>query len=199
MVFGSFKDLINAEPAARYNVVIERKVQPSPLKYVKTLTVTSPIKITHWFDYESSDPAHAQRFLNTINELERSSSIKGKQITYLMGYSNLTFELWMVLHMLDCHNIIHRDKYLEFINRAFGAKFTELDTYKKRDNFHRILGKISLDNVRAAIQRANGIMQSNASNGLKMHEHRGYSYHIDNPALTIHQSIEKVLKDCGLI
>lgn len=96
------KHLINAEDAATHTVVIERKVEKRPLKYAKTVTNTTNIDITHWFDYESSEPEHIDQFNKSLSELKESSGI-GKKIKYHLGYSNLTFELWMVLHKIDCN------------------------------------------------------------------------------------------------
>lgn len=193
------KRLINAESESRYNVVIYRKVQTSPLSFAKTVTVTSKIDITHWFDYESSEQVHVERFLRTIDELKKSSSIRGKQITYTMGYSNLTFELWMALHKINCTHVVHRDHYLQFINRAFHENFTEIGTYKEEGNFHRALTKISLNDIKEAIKRAKVIMHGNDENGLSVLQHRGYCYFRDNPSLTIHESVERILDDCGLM
>ncbi|MEC0144335.1 hypothetical protein [Paenibacillus alginolyticus] len=104
-----------------------------------------------------------------------------------------------MIHKIDCSFLAHRDHYLRHINRAFGEEFTELDTYKQRSNFQRVLGKISLDDVKAAIRRAKSIMQRNEENGLRLLEHKGFKYYTDNPSLTIHESVERILKDCGLM
>ncbi|OXM13325.1 RloB family protein [Paenibacillus herberti] len=193
------KDLINAEDSAIFKVSIERKVQKNPLKYAKSVVNTSKIHITHWFDYESSEPLHVKQFKETLDALKASSSIRGKQIKYHLGYSNLTFELWMILHKNNCGYIAHRDRYLDQINRAFSEQFTELGTYKERSNFHRVLGKISLDDVKSAITRAKLIMKSNQQNDLKLHNHSGFNFYLDNPSLTIYESVEQILKECGLL
>ena len=59
----------------------------------------------------------------------------GKQIKYKSGYSNFTFDLWIILHMADCNaSYAHRKQYITPINRAFGEKFENMDEYKKPAN-----------------------------------------------------------------
>lgn len=84
------------------------------------------------------------------------------------------------------------------MNRAFNEQFSELDEYKTEANFKRVLVKISLDDVRQAIQRAKGIMFRNKQNELQLVEYKGYKYYRDNPSLTIWESVEKILEDCQL-
>ena len=58
-----------------------------------------------------------------------------KKIKYALGYSNFTFELWMILHKRDCNgSLTDRRQYLNPINQAFGEKFENLDQYKHEDN-----------------------------------------------------------------
>lgn len=112
------KEKINNEPATKYNVSIDCKIQKNPLKRAKTINVLSEIVITHVFDYESNDEVHTTQFQKTLDLLKETSKL-GKQIKYNMGYSNFTFELWMVLHKTNCNSLfVHRSQYLEPINRT---------------------------------------------------------------------------------
>lgn len=194
------QDAINGEPSAEYKVSIRSRVEKNPLKYAKGVPIIAKVEINHWFDYESHDPGHVKRFLETLDSLREANKIRGRQIKYLLGYSNLTFELWMVLHKESCNAYTeHRSHYLRHINSAFEERFAELDTYKEESNFKRILRKLMLDDVKRAIRRAKNIMQRNKEDGLRSLEHKGFTYFRDNPALTVHESIEKIMKDCGLI
>ncbi|NHN35534.1 RloB domain-containing protein [Paenibacillus agricola] len=128
------------------------------------------------------------------------TNTEGKQIKYHLGYSNLTFELWMVLHKEDCNaHVEHRSLYLRNINSAFDEDFTELKTYKQEGNFKRILRKLTLNDVKEAIRRANRIMQRHEENGVRPHEYRGFKYIRENPSLTVHESVAMILQDCGLL
>ena len=129
----------------------------------------------------------------------RKSELLGKQIKYQLGYSNFTFELWMVLHKMDCNgSLMHRRHYLVPINRAYNEDFNSLDQYKQEANFRRILGKITLAEVKEAIIRGKSIMQRNVENDCTLHQYKGYKYYKENPALLIWEAIEKILKDCEI-
>lgn len=192
------QDTINNDPSSRIKVSIISKIEKNPLKWAKNIIVLSPIEITHLFDYESADPVHTRQFIDTLDLLKQVRSL-GKQITYKIGYSNFAFELWIVLHKVDCNGaLIHRDHYLTTINRAYGERYQSLHEYKHEDNFKRALRQLSLSNVRDAIHRSKQIMQRNIDIGYTLHKYKTYSYYKENPSLTIWESIEKILKDCGL-
>ncbi|MBT2289024.1 RloB domain-containing protein [Paenibacillus albidus] len=193
------KQLMNNDPSAAHTVTIDCKKEKNPLKRAKSLTILDKTVITHWFDYESAEDIHARQFKETLDALKETSTFK-KQIKYQLGYSNFTFELWMVLHKRDCNTALaHRRQYLKWINSAFGESFAELSDYKEEANFKRVLNKISLDDVQAAIVRAKKIMKRNHEAGLTLHEYKGYRYYKENPSLLVHESIENMLKDCKLI
>jgi hypothetical protein len=196
--FDWLQEKINSEPAAKHKVSIDSKVQ-NPIKRAKSINVLTKTEIIHIFDYESNDEVHTVQFIKTLDLLKDSSKI-GKQIKYYPGYSNFTFELWMVLHKADCNApLVHRRQYLDPINKAYGENFENLDQYKHEANFKRVLGKISLPEVIAAINRSKIIMQRNMENGLALQQYKGYRYYRENPALSVWESIEKILKDCELL
>ena len=192
------QEAINRTSAAKYKVQIDSKIQKDPLKRAKSMNVLSKVEITHIFDYESHEEVHATEFKETLDSLKKASQL-GKEIKYNLGYSNFTFELWMVLHKADCNaSFSHRRQYLDPINRAYNENFENLDQYKHENNFKKLLGAISLQEVKAAIERAKAIMQRNVANGYVLQQYKGYQYYRENPSLSIWQSIEKILKDCGL-
>ena len=94
--------------------------------------------------------------------------------------------------------LTHRGQYLEHINRAFGESFANLDQYKHEDEFKRCLRKISLDDVREAIERADVIMANNQRNAKTLLQYKGYTYYRDNPALSIHDAVRIMLVECGI-
>ena len=193
------RDCINNTAKSKYRVSIIAKVQQNPTKYAK---MVNPIAIpcaTHLCDYESNDEVHIIKFQNILGQLKEANSFRGRSFRYALGYSNFTFELWIALHTQNCNGILtNRTQYLEYINRGFGEKFESLDQYKHQDNFKRCLSKLTLDNVRQAISRSKKIMQCNAENGITQMEYKGFHYYPDNPALTIWESVEKILKDCKI-
>jgi len=196
--FDWLQEKINSEPAAKHKVSIDSKIQ-NPIKRAKSINVLTKTEIIHVFDYESNDEVHTVQFIKTLDSLKDTSKL-GKQIKYYPGYSNFTFELWMVLHKAECNApLVHRRQYLEPINKAYGEKFENLDQYKHEANFKRVLGKISLPEVIAAINRSKVIVQKNMENGLVLQQYKGYQYYRENPALSVWESIEKILKYCELL
>jgi len=190
---------INSETTAKYTVTLDCPIQKNPLKRAKSLVVTGKTVITHIFDYESDQEVHTTQFYKVLDLMKQSESL-GKQIKYQLGYSNFTFELWMVLHKMD-YDGSHADRkdYLDPINRAYEEHFESLGHYKHEANFNRILSKITLDEVKEAIIRSKRIMQRNKDDGLILLEYRGYNFYKENPSLAIWEAIEKILKDCKII
>ena len=123
-----------------------------------------------------------------------------KQITYKFGYSNFTFDLWMILHKMDCYgSFSHRKQYITPINKAYEENFENMDEFKHEENFKRCLKKITLGDVIEAIKRAKTIMEINEQNGYTLYQYKGYTYYRENPSLMIWEIIQKILLDCELM
>lgn len=195
------QNMINSDPNTQYTVKLDCPIQKDPLKRAKGLIVLGKTEITHVFDYESEEPVHVQQFKTALDRMKEAQSDRvGKSITYRLGYSNFSFELWILLHKADCNGIlVHRHQYLAPINRTYNETFENLDQYKHENNFKRILSKLTLDDVRGAIIRAKSIMQKNQANRLTLQYYKGYNYYKENPSLSIWEAIEKILKDCRLL
>ena len=190
---------INAVPLAKYNVKLDAKIQKDPLARAKGLSILGRTEITHIFDRESEEEIHVKQFQETLDRM-KAVQRTGKQITYKLGYSNFTFELWIILHKMDCNGpLTNRYQYLSPLNRAYGETFENLDQYKHEDNFKRVLNKLTIENVREAIRRADKIMQNNRDVGYVQQQYKGYKYYKENPALSIGEQIEKIMKECGLM
>lgn len=104
-----------------------------------------------------------------------------------------------MLHKADCNGPLdYRHQYLSLLNRAFQEQFSKMDAYKKEDNFKRLLGKLSLNDVWAAIGRAKKIQVQNIERGYVLCQHCGHEYYKENPSLSIWQIVEKILIQCGI-
>lgn len=183
--------IINAEPNAQYTVKLDSKIQKDPLSRVKSMTIVGKTEITHIFDYESDEEIHVKQFKTTLERMKEAQNT-GKNIKYNLGYSNFTFELWMILHKADCNgSLMHRRQYLMPLNRAYGENFENLDQYKHENNFKRVLSKLTLDNVRQAVRRAKVIMRKNEEMGYRLQEYKGYRYYKENPSLSLWEQIER--------
>lgn len=129
----------------------------------------------------------------------RESEKLGKCVAYRLGYSNFTFDLWMVLHKMDCDgSLSDRHQYLGKINSAFSEKFEDMDKYKKKENFERCLSKLTLSDVYEAVRQAQRIMEHNANNYSEV-SYKKFKYYRENPSLEIGTVIGGILKDCGLM
>lgn len=190
---------INGSGKARYTVKFDVKIQKDPVARVKSMTVLGKTEIVHVFDKESEEVIHTKQFMSTLKRMKEAQRL-GKNIKYVMGYSNFTFELWIILHKMDLNAPKgHRKQYLQPINAAFGERFENLDEYKQDTNFHRVLSKLSLEDVKAAIKRAEHITCSNEDGRFKQQEYAGYRFFSENPSLSIWQPIKKILTDCNLL
>ena len=125
--FEHLQRLINDCPASKYNVnfVIKAKVTPRQmLKRYGSMPVDKdaqgkPIPYMHVADIENYyDLGFRKHFFDLLDEMKVIKKGPGK--AYLMGYSNLTFDLWMLLHVNDMNGAVtDRDRYLEQINQYF--------------------------------------------------------------------------------
>lgn len=191
--------IINSTAESEYTVSLWAKVTKSPRKFIKNYNSISTEQLYHICDVEGSDETSLKSFNSVLDDLHEASISKG--IEYSLGYCNMSFELWLILHRQHNYNGNHSNKseYLPAINKSFSESFSSFSDFKKEANFKRCLGKMSLSDVRNAISRANSIMKENESNGIMLIDYKGYKYYKDNPSLSIHSIIEEVLSMCGLL
>jgi len=189
---------INLVPESLHTVKFDCQIQKDPLKRVKGLVVMEKTEITHIFDRESEQVVHLKQFETTLDRMKEAENL-GKSIKYSLGYSNFSFELWIVLHKADCNSSLsHRRQYLPFINRAYSEDFENLDEYKHETNFKRILNKLTIGDAGLAVRRSKSIMQANHANGYVLHQYKGYKYNTENPSLSIWEIVDKILYESGL-
>lgn len=190
---------INAIDEAKYKVKFKTEVQKDPVSYAKKLTIQDKITVWHISDIEGSTPEHIQAVEGTLSRLKDVKTLK-KSIVYKWGYSNLSFDLWMILHKQGCNaELTDVGRYLSHINRSFGEQFESMKEYKEEYNFKHCLGKLSFPEILSAIERARTIMQRNERDGYQLTQYKGYQYYMHNPSLDLWQPIDKILRDCGLL
>lgn len=190
---------INVTPESKYNVKLDAKIQKDPLARVKGMTLLEQTEITHVFDRESEDSIHTKQFQETLDRMSDAEQL-GKDIDYKLGYSNFTFELWIILHKVDCNGAkTNRKQYLYDLNKAYGEKFEDLKEYKRENDFKRILKKLTIEDVIYAVRRAETIMKRNEESGYRLQQYKGYSFYKENPSLSIWEIIGKILFECGLV
>lgn len=174
------------------------KIEKDPIKYAKGLIGIGKLTAVHICDKESNDQVHEIQFLNTLKRLKSSRSI-GKSLKYDLGYSNYTFDLWIILHKTDSRRYFaDRSQYIRTINSVYGENFENMDEYKHERNFRRILSGLNLENAIEAVNRAKNIREHNLAHCQKKLMY-GYDYFDENPDLSIQNFVAKVFKDAGLL
>jgi hypothetical protein len=187
---------INASSTAKFKVSFDCMIEKDPLSRAKGMSVLGKTEIAHIFDRESEDPVHVQQFATTLERMKKAQQI-GKTITCKLGYSNFTFDLWMVLHKSECNGSLNfRHQYRGPINRAYQEHFSDMDEYKKENNFKRLLEKLTLADVWTAVDRAERIMKRNKENEFALQRFCGYEYYTVNPSLSIWEIVKNILTVC---
>ncbi len=145
-------------------------------------------EILHVFDFE--DINNEDSFKNTLNAMSESS--KARKINYKLGYSNYSFELWIILHK-TCLNapLNHRNQYLKYINQLYHYNFESMAKYKDENNFKKLLAQLSIKDVKQAIQNADKIM-NNVHKNYRLKKYKQYEYYKENPSLSFHEYIKKI-------
>lgn len=107
------------------------------------------------------------------------------------AYSNVCFDLWLLLHKKDfVRPVLKNDGYVDGVIKAYGLpKGSDIKNAKVMEI---ILKQISLEDVKAAIQRASAI--KNAKDYRDAH-HVNTAVYYDNPDLSIHEFVSNVFDD----
>ncbi len=139
---------------------------------------------------------HKMKFYRIIDEM-RDAEDEFK-ISYKLGYSNYTFELWMLLHVADMRYVVQdRKAYLAPINKWFHRNYADLDEFKREAEFQDILDKfVTLDSVKQAIRRAEKIVKQNAEDGKKKENYKGIVFYQDNPDVSVHEVVRLIFEVC---
>lgn len=178
------------ELSADFDLKLEHK-KASPLKYMKSCNLLTARTVYHVFDHEGDD----SHFESILKEMRDAS--KQKKIVYRLAYTNISFELWIILHKTQFKKVLGSvDEYLSSINSSYKKKFETLKKYKAQNNFKSVLEQISLNDVYTAIDNAKSVDKWSHERGYKEKEKYGYKWISENPALSLHLQIEGILKEC---
>lgn len=187
---------INNNDNALFKVHFTVYIQKDPVAAIKRITSVDNIEVVHVFDFE--EPQNEEAFKNTLSSMKKAARMK-KVRKYNLGYSNYSFDLWIILHKSNMRiKRTHRSDYLSDINRNFNTHFESMSKYKEETNFKRLLNSLTLDNVINAISNAEKIEQQNMRDYKKI-SHCGYEYYRENPSLSIHKCVKEILKTVGLL
>ena len=180
---------LNVSEMLNYKVSF-KLIGKNPVKAVKRLGLLYKTNIYHICDYEDEQSDRILKSaIDSIRMAEKINNIK-----YYLAYSNLAFELWLILHKRAFNKrLVNNSAYLQYINLCYDEKFRSLNEYKEEKNFKKILSKLSLNNVRTAIENAKRIMQNNKNNCFELCDYRKEKYYKENPSISVHKIIEQIL------
>ena len=151
--FEHLQMLINNKEELSYTVKFDIKINKSIISRAKSISAPYKVKVFHICDYESNEEVHTEQFNKILKELKDVKKIN-KNLVYKLGYSNFSFELWIILHKIkQIGAVSHRKQYVKGINKAFDEKFQFIDDYKEEKNFKRILKKITLEDVISKLEQ----------------------------------------------
>ena len=204
MYFEHLAKLINSSDRNTYNLKVDPR-KMSPLEYAKRNAYkpvdkrkgNKRIPYIHVQDIEDYyDDFQRTKFYGMIDEMRTAEDKFG--IVYELGYSNYTFELWMLLHVADMtHAVQDRHSYLGPINRWFHRSYTDIDEFKSHDEFQKILEEfVTLDSIIQAIDRAKKIVGNNGEDRKVNETYKGFSFYRDNPDVSVHDVVQMIFDVC---
>ena len=108
-----------------------------------------------------------------------------------IAYSNLNFDLWLLLHKRFFNKVVtNNDDYIDLVRKEYGLG--KNDNIKKESNIDKILGQINLEDVKFAINNANKIMQNKGEYDKIIF--KNYIYY-SNPSMSIHNFLQEILEN----
>lgn len=206
MYFEHLAKLINSSDRSTYKLKVEPR-KMSPLEYAKRNAYkpvdkrkgNKKIPYIHIQDIEDYyDEFQRTKFYGIINEMRTAENLFG--IIYELGYSNYTFELWMLLHVADItYAVQDRHSYLAPINRWFHRYYTNIDEFKSHDEFQKILDEfVTLDSIALAINRADKIVHNNIEERKIKETYKGITFFRDNPDVSVHNVVQMIFEVCEI-
>lgn len=195
--FEHLKKLINAIPnKPKMNVVPVKETNPAK----KAKSVVLPYKRVwyHIVDKETCQECDEKIFENRILSFKNIKKVN-KTIEPFLGYSNVSFELWLILHKSIQKPSVHCAKdYWEYIKKLYKLDYVEsFDDYKSERVFKQLLKQITLEDIRKAIKRAEELENINEREGIL--RTKGFSYYDNNPSMSVHNVVKQILLDSELL
>lgn len=170
----------------KLNTIIDR-----PFRLNKTYEESDSAAI---FDYDFNDVEFKRNLelCDKLDSLNKSKKrIKGKRVYH--AYSNVNFDLWLILHKEDFNRpVFKNDSYLLDLKRAYGLG--SRGNIKSENTIKKILEQINLENIKEAIIRADKIREAKINSDKMI---IGSTEYYTNPDFSLHEFIKIVLKDCG--
>lgn len=203
--FEWLKKQINNDPRTKHKVDFRyRKLMPSAFAKSNAGTFTKDMLNGSIFcriqDIEDYNDEHIKTFQLLLKSTKEAKQ-RYKKISFTIGYSNFTFEVWILAHKSKVKAIGDRAYYYQEINSAYKTSFVNNDDYKNEHNFKKLLSQLTLDDViKKAIPECKRFVEKCYSDHSALkRELYGFKYIYANPDTTLHDFIEKILKYAGLM
>lgn len=149
-----------------------------------------------WDREEENKQIEFQDVLNNINNNAIADNI-------FYCYSNLSFELWLILHKEEyTAPVSNKNVYTNKIRTLYDINVRSHTDVTKEKNFSRLLAQISLNDVLMAIRRADRLRQSkqNVCSPFEFYASSGkIVYYPSNPDTLVQEVVKKILQDCHLL
>jgi hypothetical protein len=182
---------------------LERLIKNFPEKIVTFNTyIDSPFRLTKTyeeydgaalfdFDFNQVEFEKNIKLCDKLNNVQKSRKKKGRRIYH--AYSNINFDLWLILHKEDYNRTAYRnDAYISDIRRIYNLNIN--DDIKNEGIISKIFAQITIDDVKDAILRADKIRRDKLPEDVK---HIGTSLIYSNPDFSLHEFLKIVLQDSG--
>ena len=142
----------------------------------------------------STDVPKIAVFDYDLNIAEFESKVKLCNETRIL-YSNLNFDLWLLLHKKQYRRTVQNNSaYVDEIRNAYNL--TNNANIKAKTNMQRILDQIELEDVKRAIENAGEIMKGKIEED-KIYVKRNFSYY-PNPSMSINEFFKDLFEDIGI-
>ena len=129
-----------------------------------------------------------------LNKVDFESKVKLCNETRIL-YSNLNFDLWLVLHKKQYRRTVQNNNaYIDEIRNSYNLPNNT--NIKAKGNIQKILDKIELIDVKRAIENAEEIMKEKMEED-KIYVKRNFSYY-PNPSMSINEFFKELLEDIGI-
>lgn len=129
-----------------------------------------------------------------LNKVDFESKVKLCNETRIL-YSNLNFDLWLVLHKKQYRRTVQNNNaYIDEIRNSYNLPNNT--NIKAKGNIQKILDKIELIDVKRAIENAEEIMKEKMEED-KIYVKRNFSYY-PNPSMSINEFFKELFEDIGI-
>ena len=159
--------------------IVQRSLKSATFANQKELIKNQKIVAIFDFDFK-------QDFIEALQYGEKHSIV--------LGYSNVNFDLWLLLHKKNFQKKITKTNgYEKELRRVYHLENGH--NIKTEENIEKILSQITLEDVKMAITNAKKIEKFHV-------ETKDYisslTNHYEQPYIKLYEFIETVLKDVGL-